>query len=62
MGVYVLVPALQGRQVHRMVALMTPDKHSVGIVVLPKRGVAEPADAERLRVILRSPSCAGGAD
>ncbi len=92
-GVYVLVPALQGRQVHRMVALqgefravvddtgvrltsrdsdtthrwpmitryaetdalfvlMTPDRHSVGIVVLPKRGTATPADADRLRAIL----------
>ncbi|MGW4759341.1 YcxB family protein [Streptomyces chartreusis] len=92
-GVYVLVPALQGRQVYRMVApqgefravvddtgvrvtsrdsetmhrwpmitryaetdalyvLMTPDKYSVGIVVLPKRGAAEPADVDRLRVIL----------
>ncbi|MGW5277731.1 YcxB family protein [Streptomyces sp. NPDC004044] len=93
MGMYVFLPALQGRQVHRMVApqgefralvgdagvrltsrdcettyrwpmitryaeadtlfvLMTPDKHSVGIVVLPKRGVAKPADVDRLRAIL----------
>ncbi|MFE7440496.1 YcxB family protein [Streptomyces chartreusis] len=92
-GAYVLMPALQGRQVHRMVApqgefravvdgigvrltsrdsetmhrwpmigrytetdalyvLMTPDKYGVGIVVLPKRGVAEPADVDRLRNIL----------
>ncbi|MFD0009196.1 YcxB family protein [Streptomyces sp. NPDC127178] len=32
--------------------LMTPDKYSVGIVVLPKRGAPEPADVDRLRVIL----------
>ncbi|PLW66532.1 YcxB family protein [Streptomyces sp. SCUT-3] len=92
-GMYLLVPALQGRQVHRMVApqgefravvddagvrvvsrdsetthrwpmltrytetaalfvLMTPDKHGVGIVVLPKRGAAEPADVDRLRAVL----------
>ncbi|WP_344381340.1 YcxB family protein [Streptomyces thermolineatus] len=92
-GMYLLVPALQGRQVHRMIApqgefravvddagvqvvsrdsettqrwpmitrytetdslfvLMTPDKHGVGIVVLPKRGAAEPADVDRLRAVL----------
>ncbi|MEU0967352.1 YcxB family protein [Streptomyces sp. NPDC005917] len=92
-GMHLLVPALQGRQVHRMVApqgefravvgdvgvrltshdseatyrwpmitrytetdtlfvLMTPDKHSVGIVVLPKRGTAKPADVDQLRAIL----------
>jgi hypothetical protein len=92
-GVYLLIPALQGRQVHRMVApqgefravvddcgvrltsrdsetmhrwpmltrytetdelfvLTTPDKHGVGIVVLPKRGAAGPADVDRLRAVL----------
>ncbi|MFE0251783.1 YcxB family protein [Streptomyces sp. NPDC059010] len=92
-SLHVLVPALQARQVHRMVApqgefravvgeagvrltsqdsettfrwpmitryaetdtlfvLMTPDKHSVGIVVLPKRGAAIPPDVDRLRAIL----------
>jgi hypothetical protein len=29
--------------------LMTSDKRGVGIVVLPKRGAAEPADADRLK-------------
>ncbi|NUK88038.1 YcxB family protein [Streptomyces lunaelactis] len=92
-GMYVLVPTLQARQVHQMVApqgefqavvddggvrvtsrdsettyrwpmltrytetdalfvLMTPDKYGVGLVVLPKRGAAEPADVERLRAVL----------
>ena len=92
-GVYALVPTLQGRQVYRMVApqgefraavddggvrvasrdsettyrwpmvtryaetdelfvLMTPDKYGVGIVVLPKRGAAEPAVVDRLRTVL----------
>jgi len=32
--------------------LMTPDKYRVGFVVLPKRGVAEPADVDRLQAIL----------
>lgn len=32
--------------------LMTPDKHGVGIVVLPKRGAGEPADVDRLRAVL----------
>ncbi|MEU8986798.1 YcxB family protein [Streptomyces sp. NPDC048558] len=32
--------------------LMTPDKHSVGIVVLPKRGAAIPPDVDRLRAML----------
>jgi hypothetical protein len=90
---YVLVPTILGRQVHRMIAsqgefqaivddsgirvtsrdtetafqwpmltryaetnelfvLMTPDKHGVGIVVLPKRGAVEPADVDRLQAIL----------
>jgi hypothetical protein len=32
--------------------LMTPDRYRVGIVVLPKRGVAEPADIDRLQAVL----------
>ncbi|MET8418124.1 YcxB family protein [Streptomyces sp. NPDC005134] len=32
--------------------LMTHDKHSVGIIVLPKRGSAKPADVDRLLAIL----------
>ncbi|MGQ4417813.1 YcxB family protein [Streptomyces sp. SAS_269] len=32
--------------------LLTPDKHGVGMLVLPKRGAAEPADADRLRAVL----------
>ncbi|MEV6591964.1 YcxB family protein [Streptomyces acidicola] len=92
-GMRLLVPTLQGRQVHRMVApqgefqavvddtgvrvasryseithrwpmltrytetgelfvLMTPDKYGIGIVVLPKRGAAEPVDVDRLRDLL----------
>ncbi|MER6009543.1 YcxB family protein [Streptomyces bluensis] len=92
-GMYLLVPALQGRQVHRMVApqgefqavvddsgvrvasrysettyrwpmltrytetselfvLLTPDRYGIGIVVLPKRGAAEPVDVDRLRDLL----------
>ncbi|MFF4231104.1 YcxB family protein [Streptomyces sp. NPDC001820] len=92
-GLYGLIPTLQGRQVHRMLApqgefqavvddggvrvtsrdsettyrwpmltryaetdelfvLLTPDKYGVGLVVLPKRGAAEPADADRLRAVL----------
>lgn len=92
-GVYLRVPRLQGRRIHRMLApqgefqavvdgngvrvasrysdttyrwpmltryaetdalfvLMTPDKYGVGFVVLPKRGVADPADIERLRGLL----------
>ncbi|GAB7029091.1 hypothetical protein JCM4914_05520 [Streptomyces platensis subsp. malvinus] len=92
-GVYLLVPTLQGRQIHRMLApqgefqavvdssgvrmssrdsdttyrwpmltryaetdalfvLMTPDKYGVGMVVLPKRGAADPEDIDRLRSLL----------
>ncbi|GII30548.1 YcxB family protein [Planotetraspora mira] len=32
--------------------LMTPDKYRVAFVVLPKRGVAEPADVDRLHAVL----------
>ncbi|MGI8335825.1 YcxB family protein [Actinomadura scrupuli] len=32
--------------------LMTPDKHGIGFVVLPKRGAATPADLDRLQAVL----------
>ncbi|MFC7221273.1 YcxB family protein [Streptomyces polyrhachis] len=32
--------------------LLTPDKHGVGIVILPKRGATGPADLTRLRTTL----------
>ncbi|ORT61870.1 YcxB family protein [Streptomyces sp. CB03238] len=92
-GLYVLVPRLMGRQVHRMYAtqpefravvgddgvrqfsrdldmtyrwgalprytetgelfvLLTGDRHGVGVVILPKRGIADPDGVDRLRAIL----------
>ncbi|GAA2433144.1 YcxB family protein [Streptomyces lavendulocolor] len=32
--------------------LLSGDKHGVGIAILPKRGLADPADADRLRALL----------
>ncbi|NWF29986.1 YcxB family protein [Streptomyces sp. PKU-EA00015] len=32
--------------------LLTADKHSVGVMVLPKRGVSAPDDVDRLRALL----------
>ncbi|MFF9869656.1 YcxB family protein [Streptomyces sp. NPDC013953] len=93
LGLYVLVPGLQGQQMHRMYAaqgefrvvvdddgvrqfsrdldmtyrwpalprytetdelfvLLTGDRHGVGMAILPKRGIAAPADIDRLRAIL----------
>ncbi|QGV80728.1 YcxB family protein [Streptomyces ficellus] len=92
-GLYLLVPGLQGQQVHRMYAtqgefrvvvddegvrqfsrdldmtyrwpalprytetgdlfvLLTGDRHGIGLVILPKRAVAGPDGADRLRAVL----------
>ncbi|WP_137989403.1 YcxB family protein [Streptomyces vilmorinianum] len=32
--------------------LLTPDKYGIGLAVLPKRGVAHPAEVDRLRAVL----------
>ncbi|MEU6877127.1 YcxB family protein [Streptomyces sp. NPDC046712] len=92
-AMYVMIPGIQGRQVHRLFGpqgefrgfvdeagvrvvsrdsdttyrwtmltryaetrdlfvLLTPDKHGIGLVVLPKRGVADPLEIDRLRAVL----------
>jgi hypothetical protein len=40
------------RETDALFVLMTPDRHSAGFVVLPKRGVPEPGDVDRLRAVL----------